>query len=59
MAYEALLEAITESGLNFVSFETGGYWYSDVIVPKNSFPNSSQSIRNKPAEVILQRWFRS
>jgi len=58
MAYEALLEATVESGLNFVSFDTGGYWYVDVMLPQDSFPNMAQSIRNKPAEAILQRWFR-
>jgi uncharacterized protein (TIGR03437 family) len=58
MAYEALLEATVESGLNFVSFDAGGYWYVDVMLPQDSFPNMAHSIRNKPAEAIVQRWFR-
>lgn len=56
--YEALLEAMMESGLNFVSIDPAGYWYVDVIQPKDSFPNTSQSVRNKPAEVVLQNWYR-
>lgn len=58
IAYEALLEAAVESGLGFVSFDAKGYWYTDTILPKDSFPNTSQSPRNKPAEAIIQRWFK-
>jgi hypothetical protein len=57
IAYEALLEAVMESGLNFASFDTMGYWWTDTILPENTFPNIAQSVRNKPAEAILQRWF--
>jgi uncharacterized protein (TIGR03437 family) len=57
IAYEALLEAVKESGLNFASFDTIGYWWTDTILPDDTFPNIAQSVRNKPAEAILQRWF--
>lgn len=57
IGYEALFEAARESGLSFLSFEAYGYWFSDVILPKDSFPNLSQSPRNKPAEAIIYRWF--
>jgi len=57
IAYEALLEAAMESGLNFASFDTMGYWWTDTILPNDTFPNIAQSVRNKPAESILQRWF--
>jgi hypothetical protein len=57
IAYEAVLEAAMESGINLYSFDTKGYWYVDVILPDDSFPNTGQTIRNKPAEAILQRWF--
>jgi len=58
IAYEALLEAAAESGIDFMSFDTKGYWYADNILPNTSFPNTAQSVRNKPAETILQRWYK-
>jgi hypothetical protein len=57
IAYEALFEAATESNINLMSFETYGYWFVDVILPDNSFPNISESTRDKPAESIIQHWF--
>jgi hypothetical protein len=57
MGYEAMFEAAMESGLKFYSFDTVNYWYTDIILPKDSFPNTGQSVRNKPAEVVLQRWY--
>jgi hypothetical protein len=57
MGYEAMFEAAMESGLKFYSFDTVNYWYTDILLPKDSFPNTGQSVRNKPAEVILQRWY--
>jgi hypothetical protein len=58
IAYEAMLEAISAQ----TAFTTAGVtatasWYVDVILPAQSFPNISQSWRNKPAESILYRWF--
>jgi hypothetical protein len=58
IAYEAMLEAISAQ----TEFSTAGVtstasWYVDVILPARSFPNISQSWRNKPAESILYRWF--
>jgi FG-GAP-like repeat len=59
IAYEAMLEAIAEQTLfTTASVDAYAYWYVDVMLPKDSFPNLSQSWRNKPAESILYRWFR-
>jgi len=58
IAYEAMLEAVSTQ----TTFTTAGVtavasWYVDVMLPAQSFPNISQSWRNKPAESILYRWF--
>jgi len=58
IAYEAMLEAVSAQ----TEFTTAGVtaaasWYVDVMLPAQSFPNISQSWRNKPAESILYRWF--
>jgi hypothetical protein len=59
IAYEAVLEALAEQTLlETAGVETEGYWYIDVIRPKDSFPNLSTSIRNKPAESIVYEWFK-
>ncbi len=59
IAYEAALEAIAEqTQLTVVGVGTYHYWWTDCILPKDSFPNHSASIRNKPAESILYQWFR-
>lgn len=57
IAYEALLESMSESGLNFLSFFSRGYWQTDVILPKDTFPNIGTTVRNKPAESIIYQWF--
>jgi hypothetical protein len=57
IGYEALFEAIAESGLNFLAFDTYGYWPTDVILPSDTCPNIGRTVRNKPAEAIIQRWF--
>jgi hypothetical protein len=57
IGYEAVFEAAMESGLNFMSVDPYGYWFVDVILPQHSFPNTSQSVRNKPAESIVYQWF--
>lgn len=52
--YEAMLEAIAEQTLfDTASVDAKVYWFVDVILPKDSFPNISQSPRNRPAESIL------
>jgi hypothetical protein len=59
ITYEAALEAIAEQTLlKTASVEAFGYWYTDVIRPKDSFPNLSFSFRNKPAESIVYQWFK-
>lgn len=58
IAYEGELEAIKgQSSFPVGAVEAVGYWFADVLLPKESFPNLSQSIRNKPAEYLLSRWF--
>jgi len=58
IAYEAMLEAVsTQTAFTTVGVTAGSYWYVDVMLPAQSFPNISQSWRNKPAESILYRWF--
>jgi len=58
IAIEAQLEAITaQDDFALGTVDAMGYWFADVILPDTSFPNLSQSIRNKPAEAIVHRWF--
>jgi uncharacterized protein (TIGR03437 family) len=58
IGYEALFEALNESGVPLLSFETYGYWPTDVILPKDTWPAVGRTVRNKPAEAVIQRWFR-
>jgi hypothetical protein len=56
---EAALEAINQQ--TFFKTESvfvNHYWLSDTMTPHDSFPNTSQSIRNKPAESILYQWWK-
>jgi hypothetical protein len=56
---EAALEAINQQ--TFFKTESvfiNSYWLSDTITPRDSFPNISQSIRNKPAESIVYQWWK-
>jgi hypothetical protein len=58
IAYEAMLEAISaQTEFTTVGVTATASWYVDVMLPAQSFPNISQSWRNKPAESILYRWF--
>jgi hypothetical protein len=60
IAYEAMMEAISEASGNYfeiAAVDSYGYWYTDVILPNISHPQIGQSIRNKPAECIVRRWF--
>lgn len=62
IAYEALLESIKEvhnnKDMKIEAVDTYGYWFTDVMLPKNSQPQIAQSIRNKPAESIVKEWYR-
>lgn len=61
IAYEALMEAIRETHgkfLNVAGTDTYGYWFTDVLLSRNSQPQIAQSTRNKPAESILKEWFK-
>lgn len=64
------MEAVFQAVAAQTRFTTGGfalnssYWLADLITPspggattQSAFPNLSQSIRNKPAEAIVQHWF--
>jgi len=56
---EAALEAINQQ--TFFKTESvfiNSYWLADTITPHDSFPNTSQSIRNKPAESIVYQWWK-
>jgi hypothetical protein len=56
---EAALEAINQQ--TFFKTESvfiNSYWLTDTITPHDSFPNISQSIRNKPAESIVYQWWK-
>ena len=65
---EALLEFFaTQDYVPVYSLDSNNYWHTDTIIPVpcnnlkavcGFFPNLSASIRNKPAEVILYKWFR-
>ncbi|MDO8623324.1 MAG: hypothetical protein Q7R52_03685 [archaeon] len=61
IAYEALLESIKEvhnKDIKIEAVDTYGYWFTDVMLPKNSQPQIAQSIRNKPAESIVKEWYK-
>jgi hypothetical protein len=56
---EAALEAINQQ--TFFKTESvfiNSYWLADTVTPHDSFPNTSQSIRNKPAESIVYQWWK-
>jgi phage major head subunit gpT-like protein len=59
IAYESMLETINEQQyVNVESFSVNSYWLADNIQAHTTFPNISQSIRNKPAESIVYQWFK-
>jgi hypothetical protein len=60
LGYEAVLESIhdTTLPLNIESINVNSYWLSDTITPHTSYPNTSHSVRNKPAEAIIYNWFK-
>jgi hypothetical protein len=60
MGYEALLEAVVDrvhAGTNIAAVESPNYWYTDQMQPQTVFPNIAQTVRNKPAEMLLYLWF--
>jgi len=60
MGVEAALEAIAgQPRIRVESVVFGGYWLGDNLAPGDSFPNASQSIRNKPAEHLVFQWWNS
>lgn len=55
-AFQAVAEQISFKNYA-VNFSTG-YWHTDTLIPSaEGFPNLSQSIRGKPAENIVKKWF--
>jgi hypothetical protein len=67
ITYEGILETTTSAGLNIGAVETAGYWLVDSLLPdlsslnssppQSTFPNLAFSIRNKPAEALLNLWY--
>jgi hypothetical protein len=56
---EAALEAINQQ--TFFKTESvfvNSYWLADTVTPRDSFPNISASIRNKPAESVVYQWWK-
>jgi hypothetical protein len=59
IGYEGELEAISaQTAFPNAAVEPISYWWVDVILPDQSFPNLSTSCRNKPAESILYQWYK-
>ena len=60
IGYEAVLETIHDARypINLDSIVVNSYWLSDTLTPHTSFPNTSQSVRNKPAEAVIYNWFK-
>ena len=60
IAYEGIMEALKYAHNRYFqvgAVDTYGYWYTDVMLPKNSQPQMAHTIRNKPAESIVKAWF--
>lgn len=58
LGYHAALSAIYDLKPEKIeSVNSAGYWWTDTLKAKDSFPNGSQSVRNKPAEYVLYKWF--
>jgi hypothetical protein len=56
---EAALEVINQQ--TFFKTESvfiNTYWLTDTMTPHDSFPNTSASFRNKPAESVLYQWWK-
>jgi len=58
LAHEASLEAIFEQDSGNLAGVSIQYWMDDNLLPSFTFPNVATSIRGKPAEAIVYRWFR-
>lgn len=58
MSYQAMMEAISaQTVFDVIGVHVIGYWFADNILPDSSFPNLSQSFRNKLAEALMYQWF--
>jgi hypothetical protein len=55
---EAIEQLHTEESMMVYGVEATGYWFLDVILPHISHPQISQSVRDKPAEVLIYQWFK-
>jgi hypothetical protein len=56
---EAALEVINQQ--TFFKTESvfiNTYWLTDTMTPHDSFPNTSASFRNKPAESVVYQWWK-
>ena len=58
-AIEGIFEALQEQTLvpNF-KVSAQGYWITPSVMPGSTFPNIAFSVRGKPAEKIIQTWFK-
>jgi hypothetical protein len=56
-----LVESILEAAFEETRLNIAGvmvqYWMDDSVLPSTTFPNLAYSIRGKPVEAIIQRWF--
>ncbi len=58
ITHEAGMEALSDSGaLSNNGVAISRYWLDSNLFPSTTFPNLDSSIRGKPAEYILYKWF--
>jgi hypothetical protein len=58
IAHEASMEALSDSGeLSNNAVAISGYLIDSNLFPSTTFPNLDSSIRGKPAEYIIYKWF--
>ena len=57
-SYQAFFEAINNQNFNGIAINN--YWWDDMMDPQYADPLISMnfSIRNKPAEDIVKKWFK-
>ena len=58
ISVEAAMEALSDVGaLSNNGVSISGYWMDSNLFPSTTFPNLDRSVRGKPAEYILFKWF--
>ena len=59
ISHEAAMEALSDNGaLSNNGVSISRYWFDSNLFPSTTFPNLDSSIRGKPAEYIIYKWFR-